>query len=138
MNLQNRINDTTAVLGQSAAVRKLLGSNAEEAAAVQQNIRSAEDRSFAAQEKLRTARYSLPKMREALQNDLDARDAALEQESRLKAYYQNLYKGIDEEGRVDVTAFRRRLVPSRKHKGSAFTSDAEEIMEEADNGKEQR
>lgn len=138
MNIQSKINAAIASAGQSLAVSKVLGSNVEEALAVRQDISEAQDRTLDAEENLQTYEYDRTdknKYREALQRNLDARDAAKTQEENLVAYYRNLYKGVDETGYVDTSEFRRRLLPRRKYRGKTYTSDADEIMtEESKNG----
>lgn len=134
MNIQGRINEAMASAAQGAVAVGLLNQSlAEEESRVESGISGARDAVAEAEEKLIFGEYDrtdINKYREALQRNLDAKNAAKEQEDGLVAYYRSIYRGVGEDGRIDPAKFRRKLAPTPAKKTPAYSSDADEILEE--------
>lgn len=66
----------------------------------------------------------------AMQDILDERQALIDQKNELTAYYQGIYHGVSDEGKVDLTKFRDRLIPKKVTPKGEIVPTAEEMAEE--------
>lgn len=137
MNLQSTVNAAIGSAGQSIAVAKLLGQDAKTGMDVQNDINATKDKLTDTDIKM----AQMPKITAPSRNDtnrwFDAMDSLLEekqalvdQKNNLIAYYQSLYEGVDDKGRVDLTKFRERLIPKKVKAKTETVPTSEEIAEE--------
>ena len=134
MNLQGMTNQTIGTVAQSVAVGKMLGGNAAEGLEAQNNLNAAKD----ALEDNSIKQAQLPKMTrtdrgrylDALDAIQEERQTLLDQKNDLIAYYQGLYHGVSEEGKVDLHSFRPRVIPKKVSPKHETVPTAEEVIDE--------
>lgn len=135
MNIQNEVNAAMQSAANAIAVSKMVGSNVEAGMQARTNINSAKSELTDNSLKMNqlgkpTKRTDLNKYQEALDALLEERQTMLDQKNDLVAYYQSLYKGVDDEGNVSLKDFHKRLIPKDVKPKMEAVLDSEEIMED--------
>lgn len=135
MNIQNEVNAAMQSAANAIAVSKMVGSNVEAGMQARTNINSA--KSELTDNSLKIAglgkvnsRTDVQKYTEALDSLYEERQTMLDQKNDLVAYYQSLYKGVDEEGNVSLKDFHKRLIPKDVKPKLETVPDAYDVLKE--------
>lgn len=114
----------------------MLGQDHRAGIEAQNDINDAKDR--LADNSLRQAqmpKYTSPRVDanrwfNAMEDIQNERQTLIDQKNALVAYYQSLYHGVSDEGKVDLTKFRDRLIPKKVTPKTETVQTADEIVEE--------
>lgn len=135
MNLQGTVNQTIGTVGQSIGVVKMLGTDKRAGLEAQEDINNADDKLFnnRIKESRVYASYSRAntgKWLEAMQKVQDEKQTLLDQKNKIIASYQTLYHGVSDNGNIDLTKFRKRLIPKKTVPKIEIVPTAEEMLRE--------